>query len=63
MLPIFLTIIISSTFSNSKPWWLWVGFLAVFGFAYWLVKKELQCKILPKKEDLLNLRSLLLKDE
>ena len=63
MVPIFLTIIISSTFSHSKPWWLWGIFLAVFGFAYWLIKKELQCKILPKKEDLLNLRNLLLKDD
>jgi hypothetical protein len=62
MLPVFLTIIISSAFSHSIPWWLWIIFVVVFGFAYWLVKKELQCKILPKKEDLLNLRSLLLKD-
>ena len=63
MLPIFFTIIISATFSHSKPWWLWVAFVAFFGFAYWAVKKELQCRILPKKEDLLHLHSLLLKDE
>ncbi len=63
MLPIFFTIIINATFSYSKPWWLWVIFLAFFAFAYWAVKKELRCRILPKKEDLLHLRSLLLKDE
>ena len=62
MLPIFFTIIINATFSYSKPWWLWVIFLAFFAFAYWAVKKELRCRILPKKEDLLHLRSLLLKD-
>jgi len=62
MLPIFLTIIVNAAFSYSKPWWLWVAFLALFAFAYWAIKIELRCRILPKKEDLLNLRSLLLKD-
>ena len=63
MLPIFFTFIINATFHHSKPWWLWVAFVAFFAFAYWAVKKELRCKILPKKEDLLHLRSLLLKDD
>ncbi len=63
MLPIFSTIVIRSAFSHAKPWWLWVVFLAIFGFAYWAVNKELSCRILPKKEDLLHLRSLLLSDK
>ena len=63
MLPIFFTIIINATFGFSKPWWLWVLFLGFFTFAYWAIKKELSCRILPKKEDLLHLRSLLLKDD
>ena len=63
MLPIFITIIINSIFSYGKPLWEWAVFLVFFGFAYWAVKKELRCKILPKKEDLLHLRSLLLNDE
>jgi hypothetical protein len=63
MLPIFFTIIVNAAFSHSKPWWLWVIFLTFFAFAYWAVKKELSCRILPKKEDLLYLRSLLLNNE
>ncbi|MGA8266071.1 MAG: hypothetical protein WB779_16620 [Ignavibacteriaceae bacterium] len=63
MFPIFLTFILNATFYYSKPWWVWVGWLAFFSLAYWAIKKELRCKILPKKEDLLHLRSLLLKDD
>ena len=63
ILPVFITIIVNAAFSYSKPWWLWVIFLSFFIFAHWAVKKELRCKILPKKEDLLHLRTLLLKEE
>jgi hypothetical protein len=48
---------------NNKPWWLWIIAFGSFVFADWSIKKELHCKILPKKEDLLHLRSLLLKDD
>ena len=47
---------------NNKPWWLWIVAFGWFVLADWRIKKELRCKILPKKEDLLYLRSLLLKD-
>ena len=48
---------------EGKPWWIWPLVLISFVFAYWLVNKELQVKILPRRADLEALLHLLEKDQ
>ena len=60
ILPAAITVLISWAYTyQGKPWWLWPLVMASFAFSYWLVGKELRCKILPKKEDLISLRNML----
>ena len=60
LLPTFGAILISLPYTyDGKPWWLWPLMMGAFAFSWWLVRKELHCKILPKKEELESLRNIL----
>jgi hypothetical protein len=64
LLPMVSAVLINLAYTyDTRPLWTLLIALGSFVFADWAMKKELQCKILPKKEDLMHLRSLLLKDE
>lgn len=64
LMPTAVAILINISFTfKGKSWWVWFIVIAAFVFSYWLVKKELDCKILPKKEDLESLRKLLVETE
>ena len=64
LMPTAATILINMAYTyDGKPWWVWLFVMASFALSYWLVKKGLQCKILPKKENLESLRNLLIEAE
>ncbi len=60
VVPLVLTTLIHMLYTyQGKPWWLWPLSLGAFAFSYWLVDKELNQQILPKREDLNALQQLL----
>lgn len=60
ILPLILTTFIHMLYTyQGKPWWLWPLSFGAFGFSYWMVDKELNQQILPKREDLHALQKLL----
>ncbi len=64
LMPAAVSILINTTFSyKGKSWWVWPFVVASFALSYWLVKKELRCKILPKRKNLDSLRNLLVGTE
>lgn len=64
LMPTAVTILINTAFTyKGKSWWVWPIVIISFALSYWLVKKELRCKILPKKESLESLRKLLVATE
>lgn len=59
--PIVLAMIIHFVFTyTGKPWWLWVLAIAFFIFQNSLIRKEIRCKYMPRKNDLESLRAMLL---
>ena len=64
MLPAAVTVLINSAFTyQGKPWWLWPAVILSFVLSYWIVEKELRCKLLPKRKNLESLRNLLIETE
>ncbi len=64
ILPLVCVAIIQIIFiENGGMWWLWILIFGSFVYSDWSIKKELYSKILPNKEDLINLKKLLLTDE
>lgn len=60
VLPLVVTTLIHAVYTyDGKPWWLWLVAMLSFAVSYWLIKKELRTKVLPKKKELEALRRLL----
>lgn len=64
LMPAVIAILINLPYTyEGKPWWVWTLLVIAFSFSYWIVDKELRCKIIPKKRNLESLRSLLVGPE
>ncbi len=65
VLPLVCVVLIklAYTYNSVSSWVQLIIVIGSFVLSDWAVKKELRCKILPKKEDLLHLRSLLLEND
>lgn len=63
LLPLGLTTVVSfALLYGAKPAWLWAASLFGLSFTWYASRKELSCKLRPKKRDLEALRKLLVED-
>lgn len=64
LIPSAITVLINQIYAyQRKTWWALLLVVFAFGLAYWVTKKELRCKLLPKKRNLQTLRNLLVEKE
>ena len=63
VLPSVLTLLSIWMWSSvSKPWWVWVLAGVVLPASVWLTQREIDCVLMPRRENLIKLRHLLMEE-